>query len=452
MALKLTIAKKMLLGYLSMSLLTIAVGAYALYSLHQQNQITKFIVDDNFPLIDHSKDLVSILLAQERSEKKFLVSRDPDFVALFQARGRDFQQLLTQLQKQAPREKRKKLGRIGSLHAEYGAHFLQQVPQVLKEGPVDPSRLSQLEGTQRLNRLVEVIKGLERSSYQALDVGMVKLSRKGERAAALTLILGLLSLLVGIVLAVAITLSISSSIKELKRATQHIAEGDFDYNLRVKAKDEVGELAHAFRLMAQRLKKLEEINLDASPLTRLPGNLVIQRRLEELLKAGKEFALCHSDLDNFKAYADRYGYAWASEVIKETARILESSVKEPSQGWDFVGHIGGDDFVIILTDPSRADAICSRIVQEFDRIIPSFYSLQDVTRGYIEGHDRRGMEQQFPLMSISLAVVTVEGGKFHSPLEVSEACAELKEYAKSLPGSNYVKDIKQAMVPTARST
>lgn len=281
---------------------------------------------------------------------------------------------------------------------------------------------------------------------------MVELNRKGERAAALTLVLGLLSLIVGSLLAVAITLGISSSIKELNRATHHISEGDFDYDLKVKAKDEVGELAHAFRLMAQRLKKLEEINLDASPLTRLPGNLVIQRRLEEFLRSGKEFALCHSDLDNFKAYADQYGYAWASEVIKETARILESTAKELSQGLDFVGHIGGDDFVIIIMDLSRIDALCAQIIQEFDRTIPSYYSLQDVTRGYIDGHDRRGMEQRFPLMSISLAVVTVKGEKYRNPLEVSEVCAELKEYAKSLPGSNYVKDVKRALVPVARVT
>ncbi|MBI2875601.1 MAG: CHASE3 domain-containing protein, partial [Candidatus Tectomicrobia bacterium] len=153
MAPKLTIAKKMLLGYLSMALLTIAVGAYALYNLHQQNQITRSMVSDSFPVLDHSKDLVNILLAQERSEKRFLVSGDPDFVALFQARGQEFRRLLAHLQQQVPRAKRKRLKRIGALHADYEAHFLREVPQVLREGTMDPFLLSQDEGTRRLNQV-----------------------------------------------------------------------------------------------------------------------------------------------------------------------------------------------------------------------------------------------------------------------------------------------------------
>jgi diguanylate cyclase (GGDEF)-like protein len=196
--------------------------------------------------------------------------------------------------------------------------------------------------------------------------------------------------------------------------------------------------------MAQRLKILEERNLDASPLTGLPGNRAIEQEIEKRLKAKERFSLCHVDLDNFKPFADQYGYAWGSEVIKEVARMLEEKLKAMDNGNDFLGHVGGDDFVVI-SKPPQAERICRELVSGFDGRIRKFYTQQDREQGFFIGLDRKGVQQKFPLISVTIAIVTDDGTRFRSPLDMAEAAARLKEYAKTLPGSNFVteKDVER---------
>jgi GGDEF domain-containing protein len=218
-----------------------------------------------------------------------------------------------------------------------------------------------------------------------------------------------------------------------------IAEGKFDHDVRVNRDDEIGSLARAFSVMARRLKILEERNLDASPLTGLPGNMAIERELGRRLQKRKPVSLCHVDLDNFKPFADQYGYAWGSEVIKEVALLLLAEMKETGAKGDFVGHIGGDDFVIISVPP-RAETICRRIVGAFEGRIGKFYTEEDREKGFFIGKDRKGVRQKFPLISVTIAIVTDDGTRFDNPLAMAEAAAQLKEYAKTLPGSNCVTE------------
>ncbi|MCX7927248.1 MAG: response regulator [Candidatus Omnitrophica bacterium] len=195
------------------------------------------------------------------------------------------------------------------------------------------------------------------------------------------------------------------------------------------------ELLARIRMVLRR----SSIDLEANPLTRLPGNVSITNELNSRLKSGQLFAVCYLDLDKFKAYNDTYGFSHGDEVIKETARILLSCTKEFGNPNDFVGHIGGDDFVIVTT-PDKAETICSFIIKKFDEIIPSFYNETDRRNGYIIARDRQGVERQFPLLSISIGVVTNEFRKIEHVAQIGEIGAELKAYAKSLKKSNYVID------------
>jgi GGDEF domain-containing protein len=225
----------------------------------------------------------------------------------------------------------------------------------------------------------------------------------------------------------------------LKDATVHISEGNFDYDPQIKTADEIGSLSEAFLSMGKRLRKLEEMYLDASPLTRLPGGIAIENVLKKRLESSQPLAFCVLDLDNFKAFNDRYGYANGSEVIKESARIIENAVKAKGTSDDFIGHVGGDDFVVITT-PSYMREISNEIITQFDSKIPSFYDPQDRVRGYILGKTRQGIEMQFPIMTISIAIVTNEHRTLTNPLEASEIAAELKDYAKTIPKSVFVVD------------
>ena len=147
-------------------------------------------------------------------------------------------------------------------------------------------------------------------------------SRSRARASRLTVVLSLVSLVVGLLLVLLVTYNISRPLRRLEKATALIAEGKFDYDFRLNRAGRDREPGPCLRGDGRRLKVLEERNLDASPLTGLPGNRAIEREIGKRLEAKRPFSLCHVDLDNFKPFADKYGYAWGSEVIKEVAVLL----------------------------------------------------------------------------------------------------------------------------------
>jgi len=195
------------------------------------------------------------------------------------------------------------------------------------------------------------------------------------------------------------------------------------------------ELLARIRMILRRTAR----DLEANPLSRLPGNVSILNELSARLENNTKFAICYLDIDKFKSYNDKYGFEHGDEVIRETARILIKSTQDLGNPSDFIGHIGGDDFVIVTT-PDVVDDLCKRIIAEFEKKSPSFYNETDRKNGYIIGSDRQGKEQKMPLLSISIGVVTNQFRKIEHVAQIGEIGAELKSYAKSLERSNYVKD------------
>ncbi len=182
-----------------------------------------------------------------------------------------------------------------------------------------------------------------------------------------------------------------------------------------------------------------ERDLDANPLTHLPGNVSILNELQSRIDAKSPLAVAYADLDKFKAYNDKYGFGHGDEVIRETARLIIRTVGDLGNPGDFIGHVGGDDFVFVTT-PDKADAICEKLVEEFEKISPTFYATEDRETGFIVGKDRKGIEQRFGLIGISVCVVTNEHRLLDHVAQISEIGAELKEAAKAAERSCYVKD------------
>lgn len=195
------------------------------------------------------------------------------------------------------------------------------------------------------------------------------------------------------------------------------------------------ELANRISLCVSRFFRA----LDPNPLTRLPGNTSILREIQGGLDLGKDVAISYLDIDNFKAFNDRYGFARGDEALRMTARILSNVVKDYKSEDAFVGHVGGDDFVFIVPAAS-IDEACKRVIASFDSIIPSLYEEEDRKKRSIISNDRSGKKQTFPLMSVSIAVVANEEKKLSHYGEVSEIATQLKKQAKKIPGSNYVLD------------
>lgn len=188
-----------------------------------------------------------------------------------------------------------------------------------------------------------------------------------------------------------------------------------------------------------RLLRRTQAGLSASSTTGLPGSVTIEQVIAERLAQGRPLAVLYADADHFKAFNDRYGFARGDGVIRQIADLLLEAVRDLGGPDDFVGHVGGDDFVVV-THPDRAEAVAQRIVERFDRVIPLYYDPEDRARGRIETKDRRGRVTRFPLMTLSVAVVTNEARPFAHVGEIADVAAQLKGYAKSKPGSLWVKD------------
>lgn len=177
----------------------------------------------------------------------------------------------------------------------------------------------------------------------------------------------------------------------------------------------------------------------ANPLTGLPGAGVLRAEVERRLAAGEPFVFLYIDLDNFKPFNDYYGFARGDDVIRMLARQMREVVREHGDITDMCIHIGGDDFAI-LTEPARADAIATSLIQHFEAAVPTLYDDTDRQQGFIVTHDRRGNPEKFPLMTITVAGVSSSRRKIEGYLQLSEIAAEVKSFAKKSPASNYVLD------------
>jgi diguanylate cyclase (GGDEF)-like protein len=197
---------------------------------------------------------------------------------------------------------------------------------------------------------------------------------------------------------------------------------------------------HIERYLA--LKELERLNklaFDANPSTGLPGNNSIAEAITHALDNQRDVCVIHADLDHFKAYNDKYGFARGDDVIRFTSDTLKRILMENNNENMFIGHIGGDDFVLI-TSSSDCQRVADKIIQDFDKGINQFYDDQDIEKNGIVSVNRAGEQQFFPIMSLSLSGVDLSKRSFTQYIEVNDICAEVKKVAKSTPGSCFFMD------------
>jgi diguanylate cyclase (GGDEF)-like protein len=178
------------------------------------------------------------------------------------------------------------------------------------------------------------------------------------------------------------------------------------------------------------------LNLEANPLTKLPGNGTIEKEILKAIQSRETFSVLYADLNNFKAYNDFYGFHRGDEVILATARIL----LEASQGYsNLVAHLGGDDFIVISREDEPA-RLCQKIIALFDETAPQFYDPVERQAKSITTRDRRGQICVYPLLSIAIGVVTNKVRPLDSIGEVAAIGAEVKGVAKRQPGSAFFID------------
>ena len=276
--------------------------------------------------------------------------------------------------------------------------------------------------------------GLEYITKITFSLGNIEESLKQVYAPIIVTIV--MVVLANILLGSILTKTIVRPINVLNIATKSIAAGNLKLKVNIKTKDEIEELGDTFNYMTDALQRMKEKAENANPLTKLPGNNVIHEEITKRISANSKFVVVYSDLDNFKAFNDKYGIADGDKAIKLTADIMRESLKLGGPD-DFLGHEGGDDFVLVTT-PNHVDNVTKYITEEFDKRVRLFYKEEDLTQGFIVAHGRDGSVQKFPIMTISLAGVGNEKRPIASYGEITNICAEVKKKAKATPRTNSI--------------
>ena len=181
----------------------------------------------------------------------------------------------------------------------------------------------------------------------------------------------------------------------------------------------------------------------AHPLTQLPGNVPINEHIDRLLHSGSRFWVCYCDLDHFKPFNDVYGYRKGDDVIQLTGEILSSHC-DPNR--DFIGHIGGDDFMILFQSEDW-ETRCQAMLNDFAAAILAFYSIGDCERGGYISEDRQGKKVFYSLISLSLGVIKVEAHQYYTHHQIATQAAEAKKQAKKIHGNSLFLDRRQAPAP-----
>lgn len=423
--LRLTLVQKLIASFALIGIFLLIAVSYAIMGLGTMHRMVGDIARNDLTAATSVLTLRDAMQSQQRAVGRLQIFKESEFKELYNRQSELFQQTLKMLQQQSGAAGVAELTKVYSTYSGL-------VESMLRGNVVPDQALKQ--AAERVEKTIEVVRAEQK---RILESKLAAAEERETRTSAWALGLALSGVSLALLVATLLVYSFSTSINKLQKATHRIAAGDFDHDPHIPPGDEIGALSQDFRRMAVRLKELEKLSLDASPLTRLPGNIAIERSINRRLRDKTSFVMCYLDLDNFKSYNDRYGYIKASEVLKETGQIIYEAVKRLNDPDAFVGHIGGDDFVVII-DARLAKAACQSIIASFDAMIPAYYSEEDRKAGAIEANDRYGVPRIFPLISMSIAALTCQPGSYATAAEIATAAAEVKDRVKGSAGSNYI--------------
>jgi len=419
---KLSLILKIGAGYAAMAVFTIAALAFSSFHLYAINTTARGIANIELPAISALIKLRSSLLAQESFAGKFAILKDPTFIELFRQREKESMANLAVLERPEP------AGDLAELKRLYrGYHTAAEQLFAWRSGNTAELRSSAL-------RLRAALDAFYFKRQEMLQAVLKRADDQQKSTIRWAIAISCSGLLLTIWIAPFVTYRIFGALGKLQKATHRIAGGDFNYDPQVPAEAEISDLASDFNQMAARLQELEQMNLDTIALTRLPGNLAIERVLDERLKSGAPFAFCSANLDNFKPFGAHYGYAKGSELLRVTGYLIHAAVREHGGAKDFAGHVGGDDFVMVVS-ADKVAAVCEAVIKSFDAEVIGHFSAEDRKAGGIERCDRHGVQRFFPVTTISISVINCSADQYASAVEIARAAADVKDYLKKTPGS-----------------
>jgi diguanylate cyclase (GGDEF)-like protein len=231
-----------------------------------------------------------------------------------------------------------------------------------------------------------------------------------------------------------IPILILSTTSDVDRKVERLAAGADDY---ITKPFEIAELVGRVRAALMRTQSLR----DLSPLTGLPGNAALTNEMNDRIAAKRAFSLLHVDLDDFKSFNDRYGYATGDRAIISLADVIEHTIDLGGDA-DFVGHIGGDDFMVLSEAPDP-ELLAQEIAERFELVAAALHEPEDRERGWFVATDRVGTVRQVPLASISIGITRCLGEGDENAAHLAHLASEMKEVAKRTVGSSWSMDRRE---------
>lgn len=432
---KISIGAKIFLGNLPLIVVIVVTTVVALLRVNEAHDKFTHVLDIEIQQKTNAQNMIAVLRDRESNAMRYLILQSEDMLNLYEQRNSEYDSLLNALIIIDPDSLSTSIKAEDSIYNEMLAECRKLIEESSSDQYKQKDTLRVASYIKQGETLQKVIARAEENQKHNTESAVLIIS-KTFRVITIVAVGGLI---LAMLISAFISGKLIRSVKKLKSAAAKVAQGEFKELPSVISRDELGELSHSFNHMANRLIVLEETYKDASPLTRLPGGVAIETVTQTRIDQEIPFAFIMLDLDNFKPFNDRYGYSRGNQIIKHTAEILLTTTEHFGTEHDFVGHIGGDDFVVITT-PDKLELICSTIISRFDHDIISFYDEEDKSNGKIISQNRQGETQSFPIMSISISAVNSELSEVANYIHVGEIIAELKKYAKSFEGSNFVID------------
>lgn len=385
---------KVAAGYAAMAAFTIAALALASFNLTLLNDIARQVANVELPAVNALINLRSSLLAQERYAGKYAILKDPTFVELFRQRRN------VSLGNLAVLENSGSAGEIASLKRLYLDY--QEDWEDLFANNSGNRRELQASAQRLLNALDSMYSNRQRKVQEVLALA----EERRRSAIRSTIVISCAGFLLAVWVAPYVIYRVFGALGKLQKETHRVASGDFNYAPQVPAVAEITDLASDFHRMAEKIKEMEQKNLDALPLSRLPGNAAIERVIEERLQGGSPFAFCTARVENVTGFTARYGYAKTSDLLSATGAVIYAAVREFGAPADFAGHVGGAEFVMVLSE-ERVNQVCQAVEEGFA----------------LEAANHGPQAENLPVAdpALSISVLHCAGDRYASAVEVARA-------------------------------
>ncbi|HJV34741.1 diguanylate cyclase [Geomonas sp.] len=415
-------------GYAAMAVFTTAALLYSFYNLYSINRTARQIVNTDLPVETALVRIRNSLLAQEGFAGKYAIFRDPTFVDLFRKREKEALAALQVLEKAG----------LASDLATLKVPYLEYQRGAERLFAGDYESREQLHGLAL--RVMSAVDGLYQERQGRLQALLKRADEQQESAIEWAVGMSLAGFLLAVLVAPYCIYRVIRALGKLQRETHLVASGYFTHDLELPAEAEISELTSDFKEMADRMREMEQANREARPTTRLPGNLGIERILNERLASGTPFAVCHVQLDNFQPFLAQYGYAKAGALLDKTGVLIHCAVREKGAATDFAGHAGGECFVMVV-DSDRVAAVCDAVVSGFDQEITRHLAAEDREAGGFRRSDRCGGERLFPITTVFISVVDCSSDAYGSAVDIARAAADAREGLDRAPGSGWDRSI-----------